>query len=188
MRNYRLVSIVVHGTAFALVTFVPGSVSAQARANPDDRAQARVPAAPAASAVQGYLKIDGIDGESTARGHENWIEIESFSAGGARASAGQAVLTSQGPGSITLVARLAKSSPKLTEACTQGRSLGRVILHLRAADGARYDEYVLDETAVSACSQGSSSDRPSENITLNFGKVESPAPGGNPDRPVVIGR
>jgi type VI secretion system secreted protein Hcp len=178
---------------------IPPVASAQARAAPQrealQRAQARPSqsqiAAPtrAARAIDGYIKIGDIKGESTDRSHKNWIEIESWNFAGSRASALRNPPSNRGPGSVTLVLHSDKASPKLSAACTSGRSLGRVVLHVRAAGGSdRYDEYVLDETNATSCGQSSPGDRPSESITLNFGKVEGTMPGGDPGRPIVTGR
>jgi type VI protein secretion system component Hcp len=189
MRHRHLFPIGLLSATFVLGTIVPAGVVAQARANPDNRVPARIGAAPAARAAQAYLKIDGIAGESTARGHERWIEIEAFSVAGARSSARQTLQANSGPGTMTLFPRLENLSPKLIEACNEGRSLGRVVLHIRApGSSGTFEEYVLDGTTVSTCQASSADERPTENITLNFGKVEFTPPGGDPDRPIIIGR
>lgn len=42
-----------------------------------------------ASTLDYYVKVDGIDGESTARGHERWIDVDSFSWGVANGGSAQ---------------------------------------------------------------------------------------------------
>jgi type VI secretion system secreted protein Hcp len=138
--------------------------------------------------VDYFLKIDGVDGESKDTDHQNWIDIQSWSWGEPGSAASRRAPARDGSGTVTIVKTVDRSSPPLTEACTSGRSLGRIVLHARAPGGG-YEEYVLDDTTVRSCASGSSDDRPAETITLNFGKVESSTrPGGDPDRPIVTGR
>src|SRR5262249_50652965 len=67
--------------------------------------------------VDYYLKIDGIEGEANAKGHEKEIEIDSFSYSSAQqgtfhsgggGGAGKALL-----GDIAVTMKLCKASPKL---------------------------------------------------------------------------
>jgi type VI secretion system secreted protein Hcp len=143
---------------------------------------------PESRAVDMYLKVDGIDGESDANDHRDWIEVTSWSWGNSSSSARQQAPVGNGQGTLTLVRKLDKASPKLSDACTSGRSLGQVVIHVRAS-GDRFDEYVIDDTRVRSCTESPGGDQPAESLTLNFSRVgSSTAPGGNPDRPVVVGR
>jgi len=187
MRRYaRICSLVAVSALIAGIALAPASF-AQARATPE-RANPRIAAPQAARAVDMYIRIEGIDGEATDGAHRDWIEVQSWSWGATNSSARQPAPIGNGPGSLTLAKTVDKSSPKLSEACTGGRSLGQVVVHVRASGG--YNEYVMDDARVRSCSQSSSGDRPTENITLNFGKVESSSSpgGGDPDLPVVTGR
>jgi len=164
--------------------------SAQVRPTPQ-RAPARIAAPPASGATDVFLKIPDVEGESTDAEHGQWIDVISVSWLQGSASARRAGPTGNGPGSVTLVKRIDRSSPRLTEACAKGRSLGSVVVHTRPSARSRgaLSEYVLDETKVASCRQSTTDGQPSESITLNFGKVESQTPGGgDPDRPLVNGR
>lgn len=188
-------------TPLAAVALVGGglltqSASAQARTRPQATSPVIANATPTAAASDYFLKISGVEGESKDTEHKDWVDIQSWSWGepGSRATRAP---TGSGPSTLTIVKRVDKASPKLSEACTSGRSLGRVVVEART--GGTLTEYILDDTTVRSCTQGSSGDRPTENISLNFGKVESSTrPGtridaggnrnGDPDRPVITGR
>jgi type VI secretion system secreted protein Hcp len=83
-----------------------------------------------------FLKIDGIPGEATAQDHKDWIEVGSMSyripglppPSALRAHPPTATQGSAHKGSITILKTYDKSSPKLYEACCQGRHLGEMTL------------------------------------------------------------
>jgi len=54
----------------------------------------------ASAAVDMFLKLDGIDGESTAQGHEQWIETDSFAFGASQGAQGSG--SGQATGKTTL--------------------------------------------------------------------------------------
>lgn len=168
-----------------IVGLAPGTAAAS-----QARAAAVAPPTPAA-AIDMFVKMGGIDGESTASGHEGWIDVLSWSWGEAGSGGRQ---TPSGPdaGALTIVRRVERANARLTEACTGGRSLGPVVVHRRV--GARYEEYTIEDSRISACSAGSRDGVAVETITFEYSKIDSPAPaaparlGGDPDRPVVNGR
>jgi type VI secretion system secreted protein Hcp len=172
-------SLVIPGVA------IVSASAGQSRARP--RATTAAIATPSATrAVDMFLKIDGIEGEATDAGHGEWIDVLSVSWGTANSSSRQTSPVGSGPGTLTLVRSVDRASARLSEACTSGRSLGRVVLHARSRQGG-LDEYLMDDVSIRSCSQGSAGDRPTENVTLNFAKIEL-RPEGNPDRPIVTGR
>ena len=82
----------------------------------------------------GYVKFEGIDGESKSKDHDRWSEIVSFSqpiskpGGGATGSTrrrGDVVLED-----IVIVKQLDKASPKLAEAICMGKVFPKVEIHL----------------------------------------------------------
>jgi|GEM_PF-229663 len=91
-------------------------------------------------AFDAYLKIDGIDGESTAQGMEKQIEISSFIWGAMNAatigshsggiSGGKANLAA-----LTVLKSLDVASPKLMLAACDGSHLKTAILTIRKATG-----------------------------------------------------
>lgn len=100
--------------------------------------------------VVGYLRVQSprlgtIDGESTAKGHENWIEVLGFdedttaptsigSAGGG-AGAGKIELKP-----LVITKRIDKATPKLFQALVTNDALGTVQLDLVRPDGAGGEE------------------------------------------------
>ena len=126
-----------------------------------------------------YLKYDGIDGDSTAKGHEKWFQLDSFSWG-----VGRAINTPVGRvanreasepsvSEITFVKQSDASSIKLFQEATTGNKGKLVKIHfVETGDvGGVYMEYELEDTFVSGYSLSSGGDRPTESISLNFAKV-----------------
>jgi type VI protein secretion system component Hcp len=183
--------IVVTGLCFAGMSAAVAVSTATAQESAA-RAQADVtlPASQTAPPPGGYIRFDGVDGTAPAASggkdfYKGWIEINSI--GSARTADGGSLPRSQGAGTLTFV--LSRSNAALAEACAQRRALGTVRLHLPATQGrAGYDEYLLSDARIGACSQTRSTERPVENITLNFSRLEFSTTVADPDLPVVIGR
>lgn len=153
------------------------------------------PSASAAS-VDYFLKIDGVPGESTDDKHKGWIDIESFSWGASQSSAtggggGGAGKVSISDFSFTTSA--SKASPKLFEHVVTGKHIRDVTLQLCVAGEEResqcYLEIMLSDVLVSSYqSQGSSGEQPTEQISLNFSKIEFKyQPIGSSEAPVKAG-
>ena len=131
-----------------------------------------------ALAVDMFIKIDGIDGESTARGgHEDWIEIESFSWGESRPSGG----TGQGRrkssatfSDVSVVKGVDAASPNLFQACAAGKHYPSATLVVRKA-GEPVDHFsiLLQDVMVSSVKLSHSEEReaPMEEITFTYGKI-----------------
>lgn len=128
-----------------------------------------------------YLKIDGIDGESTDADHKKWMEIESYSWGVSQ-SASSRVSTAGGGttaradfGDLSIVKMLDSASPLIALACASGKHIKEVILELCRAGGdkrVKYMEYKLEEVIVSAVSVGGGGGGlPVETVTFNYGKI-----------------
>jgi type VI secretion system secreted protein Hcp len=134
-------------------------------------------------AFDAYLELDGIPGESTAKGFEKKIEIYSFSWG---ASAPVSV----GPGtggmtasrvsisSFNVMKKTDVASPKLFLAACTGDHITKMTLSLRKQTGKGgqdvYLKYVFEEVMVEAVQwSGSSSgdDTPTESVSFAFAKV-----------------
>jgi type VI secretion system secreted protein Hcp len=201
MTTYGRVLTVLAGGALAGAAFLAPSASAQARTRPQTANGVIANTAPTAAATDYFLKMEGVEGESKDKDHKDWVDILSWSWGEPGSRANRRAPTGSGAGTLTIVKPVDKASPRLSDACTSGRSLGRVVVEART--GGTVTAYILDDTTVRSCSSdssgGASDDRPTENISLNFGKVESSTrPGtrinagegrnGNPDRPVITGR
>jgi type VI secretion system secreted protein Hcp len=150
----------------------------------------------ASSVAAYYLKIDGIDGESTAPGHVGEIEILSFSWGVARARDTNAPTL----GDLKIEARVNKATPKLMLACASGEHIPKATLTCRKAgsstDGGGYYVITFSDLIVSSFQTGGSSGSagdvvPLDQISLNFTKIEMKYEpqdaAGNPTGPVVTG-
>ena len=133
------------------------------------------------AAVDYYLKLDGIDGESTDSKHKGTIDIESFSWGATQAGDH----SGRGGGGAGRVAfqdfhftmKINKASPKLMLACATGQHIKSGILISRKAGG-KQEEYLkvtMSDLLVSSYQTGGSGHSdvvPTDQISLNFAKIE----------------
>lgn len=135
------------------------------------------------AAVDSFLKIKGIDGESTDDKHKGEIEIDSWSWGLAQSGVGQrSATTGSGAGKanfqdIHFVSKVNKASPKLFLACATGQHLEQVDLAVRKAGGTQveYLKIKLTQVLVSSYQLGGASHSdvvPSEQYSLNYSTVE----------------
>lgn len=145
-----------------------------------------------------YLKIDGIDGESTAVGHQGEIDVLSWSWGvsvdaGRQGSGGGAGRPEFGE--LRVTARISQASPKLLAACATGRHLASAQLSgVRPHTGRRsgdYLQYRLEEVTVSSVDhRDAEAEVPTEQFALLYGLIEvSYTPQdetGGPGEPVVF--
>lgn len=155
-------------------------------------------AAPAgrAAAVDYFLKIEGIDGESKSQGHQNWLEVTSIAWGrgapqgvaegsmAGRSGAGE-VRSASGPGQMTITKTADTASPKLLEAMWSGRHIASAQLEI-AKPGAPATRYNFQNVMISSYKQtGSQGGETVEQFTINFEKVEMTRSGG-PGAPAPI--
>jgi type VI secretion system Hcp family effector len=118
-----------------------------------------------------FMKIDGIKGEATDRGHKGWIEIE-IKGWGSVAGTPSNGPVGGGSGSVSVVKAFDKASPKINEACATGKNIKNVKIQLEKSAGNRmeYFKYKLKDVIISGCSQGG--DGTSESFSLNYEKIE----------------
>jgi len=129
-----------------------------------------------------FLKIDGIDGESSDEKHANWIEIQSFSFGASQPATGS--VSSGGARSsqrvdisaFSVVKQVDKASPKLFLHCCNGKHIPAVTLELCRATGdkQKYMAYKLEDVLVTSVRPGGSSqgaDLPLEEVSFNPAKT-----------------
>ena len=132
------------------------------------------------AAVDYFLKLQGIDGESTDSKHKNEIDIESWS-WGATQSGSSAYGGGGGAGKVQMqdfhfTMRVNKASPKLMLACASGEHIKEAILTCRKA-GKEQQEYLkikFTDLLVSSYQTGGSAGDviPMDQIALNFSKIE----------------
>jgi type VI secretion system secreted protein Hcp len=131
--------------------------------------------------VDYFLKIDGVESESTDSKHKGEIEIESFSWGESQSgTAGRG--GGQGAGKVQhqdfhFVKKLDKSSPVLMIACATGLPYKTAVLTARKAGGGQqeYLKITMEEVLVSSfVTSGSSAGSvvPNDQVSLNFAKLE----------------
>lgn len=146
-------------------------------------------------AVDYFIKIDGIEGESADSKHKGEIELLSFSWGltnpgtfgrGAGGGAGKASFQD-----FHFVARTSKASPKLFQACASGSHVKSALLTARRVGKEQLEflKYKFSEVVVSAFqTSGSDGDGPVDQISLNYAKVEleyrPQSPSGKLEAPV----
>lgn len=126
-----------------------------------------------------FLKIDGVEGESTDDKHRGHIEIESWSWGvsnaGSTASGGGGGAGKVSFSDIHFTAPASKASPKLMQSAVLGEHIKSADLFVRKSGGTQMDYYIvhLEDVLVSSfSSSGSSGEVPMESISLNYQKIE----------------
>jgi type VI secretion system secreted protein Hcp len=130
-------------------------------------------------AVDMFMKIDTVDGESRDKVHKKEIDVLAWSWGisnsgsahvGGGAGAGKANVQD-----ISFTKWVDSSTPKLLLACCDGKHFANATLVVRKA-GEKPVEYIkikVEEVLITSISTGGSGgeDRLTENVTLNFAKV-----------------
>ncbi len=133
------------------------------------------------AAVDYFLKIDGIKGESTDDKHKGEIDLMSWSWGamqtGTASHGGGAGAGKVSKEDFRFVKRADKSSPNLMIACTTGQHFKEATLYARKAGGGQQEFLTikLSDLLVSSYNTegaGHSDTIPIENISLNFSKLE----------------
>lgn len=143
----------------------------------------------ATAQAAGYLKIDGIDGESQRRGVENVIDISALSYG---ASSAQDI--SMGPRRamarstfepITISKQVDAASPALLLATARGQAFDKVTLVMEHGSGrerAAYYTIELSDVRISSVSASLDDEGPGEEeVSLSFGAIKIVHTGRNPD-------
>lgn len=133
-------------------------------------------------AVDMYLEVDGIQGESADRTRRDTIDVLSWNWGLTQHGTTQ-IGAPGGGGSgkvdvsdITLTKWVDKATPDLIKACTSGKHIKKATLYVRKAGGDAPIEYFkiqMETIIVSSYSTGgaaNSNDQIMETLTLNFRK------------------
>ncbi len=143
-------------------------------------------------AFDAFLKIDGVNGESTRKGFEKQIEIQSFSwgasnpatigAGGGGGGGGKVSVSS-----FNIMKRSDASSPLLFQACCQGDHYPKAVVTLNKAGGKaavdfikyEFEKVYVENIQWSGATGGD--DTPTESVSFAFGKVSVTYTPQNPD-------
>lgn len=135
-------------------------------------------------AVDYFLKIDGIDGESPDQTHQNEIELSSWSWGEEQPNVGARSIHGQGAGRVNMrpfkfTAPTNKSSVKLMLSCAKGDHIASVVLTCRKAGGGQEEFLIITLTDVlvsdyDVCSEEADSNVaiPVDQVELIYGKIE----------------
>lgn len=138
-------------------------------------------------AVDIFLKIDGIDGESSDAKHKGEIEIESFSWGasapgtagpGGGGSAGRVTMED-----FSFTTPVTRASPKLFLACVERRRIKTALLSVRRSGGQQHDflKVTMSDVQISGWNQAAGAGLPMDRVSMNFGKVQVSYTGHRPD-------
>jgi len=133
------------------------------------------------AAVDYFLKLDDVDGESEDSVHKGEIDVESFSfgvsnqgshSGGGGGGAGKAVFQD-----FHFVQKVHKGSPILLLNCAVGKHIPKAVLTCRKAGGEQIEFLVvtMSDLLVSSFQTGGSGGSdivPMEQISLNYAKIE----------------
>lgn len=131
-------------------------------------------------AVDYFLKLEGIEGESQDSKHKAEIDLESWSWGETNAGS-HAYGSGGGAGKVDMhdfsfTMRVNKASPKLLLACANGSHIKTAMLTCRKAgkDQQEYLKIKFSDLLVSSFQTGGSSGDvvPVDQIAINFSKIE----------------
>jgi len=141
------------------------------------------------AAVDYFLKLDGIPGESRDQKHKGEIDLESFSWGETNQSSGAG--GGGGAGKVSMqdlhfTTRVNKASPLLFLSCASGKHLKEATLTARKAGKGQQEFLIFKFTDVMISSyqvggSGAEADTPTEQISFNFAQVDYQYRTQNPD-------
>jgi type VI secretion system secreted protein Hcp len=147
------------------------------------------------AAVDYFIKFDGIKGESADAKHKDEIDVESWSWG--ETQAGRATGGGAGAGKVAMqdfhfVMRLNRASPSLMKACATGQHIKLATLTGRKAgkDQQDYLTFKFHDVLVSSFQTGGSEHSdvvPTDQVSLNFAKIEVEYKEQKPDGSLVPG-
>jgi type VI secretion system secreted protein Hcp len=146
-------------------------------------------------AVDYFLKLDGIEGESTDNKHAKEIDVEAWSWG--ESQTGSAVPGGGGgAGKVSMqdfsfVMRFNKASPKLMLACATGKHIKNARLAVRRAGQGQQDYLTITflDVLVSSYQTGgaeSSGLTPVDQVSLRYAKIEVEYKTQKPDGSLVV--
>lgn len=173
LRKYLIGTLVILGIITGLIV----SNKYFAEKNPELTLEKVLTLAANAASVDYFLKIEGIQGSVTEKGHEEEIMLESFSWGATNPGIVRSP-TPTGASSfspINVVIRLDQSAPKLLVAAARGDSIPKVEIKIFRS-GEKKEEFLkitLQNAIISSYqARGASGDIPIESVSLNFSKIK----------------
>jgi type VI secretion system secreted protein Hcp len=129
-------------------------------------------------AVDIFLDLDGVQGESKDKDFKDKIDIFSFSWGasntgsghyGHGSGAGKGVISD-----LSVMTQMGKHTPTLYKFCMQGKHIAKGTLSARKAAGDNplvYGKWEMEEILITSIQTSGSGEIPTESISLNFRKI-----------------
>jgi len=135
------------------------------------------PEAPAAAAVVGYLRIDGVQGGATARGYEGWIEVTGLEWGLSNPSATEIAGRTMGQADfnpVIITKPLDKATPLLAQACAAARHYREVqlVFFTPGATTPSGSVNLNDVTIIETVVSGGQAAALDETLALGFSRIE----------------
>lgn len=125
-------------------------------------------------AVDMYMRVDGVQGESKDSNHRHWTNIQSY-AWGATQPGNMATGSGGGVGKASfsdlhVVAVIDKAAPAVLKYCANGRHLPQVEISVCKAGGTQieYLRITLSEVLVTSVQQGASKDSDAVSVDYAF--------------------
>jgi len=131
--------------------------------------------------VHFFLKLDGVDGESSDHKHKGEIDLESWSWGeqqaGVSGSGGGGGAGKVSMSAFRFVAKVSKASPKLALVCAGGDHIKKAVLTCRKAgkDQQEYLKITLSDCLVTSYQTGGPQGGnvlPTDQVSLDYAKIE----------------
>ncbi|MCC6425511.1 MAG: type VI secretion system tube protein Hcp [Phycisphaerales bacterium] len=132
-------------------------------------------------AVDIYLKLDGLPGESHDSKHKDWIQVLSFShglsmSGSMYSGGGQSTSGRVDVSDASVMKRVDKASPKLNWHCCTGTHIKSACIEFcqSTKDKHVFMKYSFEDIVVSSVQPSASSggDFPMESLAFRFSKIE----------------
>ena len=128
-------------------------------------------------AVDYFLKLDGIEGESTATGYEKQITLLSFSWGGSQTTS---VAGTGGSGAgkvdlsdLSIMKYYDKASVKMFESMLKGNHIKTGVMSAQKAGGkGPYLKISLGELFVTSLQDSASSEIPTESVSFSYNTIK----------------
>jgi type VI secretion system secreted protein Hcp len=132
-------------------------------------------------AIDIYLKLDGIPGESNDSKHKDWIQVLAFGhslsqSGSMFSGGGQSTSGRVDVGDVSITKRVDKATPKLNFLLASGSHIKSAIVEFcqSSKDKHVYMKYQFEDIVLSGLSPSASSgsDFPLESLNFRFSKIE----------------
>ena len=132
-------------------------------------------------AFDAFVKIDGIEGESTDEKHPGWMEVITFETemnqtiSSTASSAGGASAERADFKNFVFSKLVDKSTPKLALACADGTHIDTIVISFCRASGdkLKFMEYELSNCMISSVvTAGGPGEYPADTIAINYGKIQ----------------